>query len=377
MNRKRAAELLKSMLPQLLFQAVLIIFSSIATYMFMTWIIKDFLHVENIYLSSLYESLGMLVIVAIILFSTYTYMYRKRLKEITIMSEAISKVANGDFEYKIPIKKRDTMTAVFEDFNKMTEELSSVQILRNDFINSYSHEFKTPLASISGFAELLMGKELSAEEQKQYLKIIRDESERLATLARNTIILSKLNTQRIINDMEEYDLSEQLRQCAIICSAQWTEKNQEFEGDFSKVIYRGNREILQQLWINIIGNAIKYTPEKGVIKVALKKEDDKAVVYVSDTGEGMTEETIKKMYIPYYQGDSSHSVSGLGLGLAISKRIVELCHGEISVSSTLGKGSTFKIILPIEQTGYPDRKEKPHITLGSILQNVKESRSQR
>ncbi len=377
MNRKRAAELLKRMLPQILFQAVLIIFSSIASYMLMTWIIKNFIDVENIYLSSLYESLGMFVIVSLILVSINAYMYRKRLKEITIMSEAISKVANGNFEYRIPIKKRDPMAQVYEDFNKMTEELSSVQILRNDFINSYSHEFKTPLASISGFAELLMGKELSQKEQREYLSIIRDESERLATLARNTIMLSKLNTQRILTDVEEYDLSEQLRQCVIICSAQWTQKDQEFEGDFSKVMFRGNREILQQLWINIISNAIKYTPEKGMIKVSLKKEDNKAVISVSDTGEGMTEETIRKIYIPYYQGDPSHSESGLGLGLAISKRIVELCNGEITVSSTPGEGSTFKVILPLGQPENQEKKEKTHISLGSILQNVKELRSQR
>ncbi len=365
------------MLPQILFQAGLIIVSSIGSYMLMTWIIKDIVRVENVYLSSLYESLGTLVIVSLILVSINSYMYRKRLKEITIMSEAISKVANGDFDYRIPIKKKEPMATVYEDFNKMTEELSGVQILRNDFINSYSHEFKTPLASISGFAELLMGKELSQQEQREYLSIIRDESERLSTLAQNTIMLSKLNTQRIITDVEEYDLSEQLRQCVIICSAQWMEKNQEMEVDVSKVMYRGNREILQQLWINIISNAIKYTPEKGTIKVELKKENNRAVASVVDTGEGMTEETIRKIYIPYYQGDTSHASSGLGLGLAISKRIVELCHGKISVSSTPGEGSTFKVMLPLEQPESHEKKEKTHITLGSILQNVKELRSQR
>ena len=377
MNRKRAVELLKSMLPQLLFQAFLIIISAVGTYMFMTWLIKDVVKVESTYLSALYESLGMLLIVAIILFSTYTYMYRKRLKEITVMSEAISKVANGDFEYKIPIRKRDPMASVFEDFNKMTEELSSVQILRNDFINSYSHEFKTPLASINGFAELLLSKELSPEEQKQYLEIIRTESERLTTLARNTTMLSKLNTQKIVTNIEEYDLGEQLRQCAIICSGQWTEKEQEFEGEFPEVKFRGNREIVQQLWINLISNAIKYTPKRGVIKVTLSKENRKAVIRVSDTGEGMSEETIRKIYTPYYQADSSHSRQGLGLGLAISKRIVELCGGEITVTSSIGKGSTFTVTLPLFNEEEAEKKEPLFITLGNLLQNVKGPHSQR
>ena len=261
-------------------------------------------------------------------------------------------MASGDFDYRIPIHEKEPMALVFEDFNKMTAELSSVQLLRNDFINSYSHEFKTPIASINGFADLLLEKDLSEPERRQYLEIIRDESERLSRLAQNTILLSQISSQSIVTDAETYNLGEQIRQCAIICSKSWMEKKQDFDGDFLDVSYTGNRELMQHLWINILGNAIKYTGVGGWIRVKMEEEKESISVHISDNGVGMSQETMEHLFIPYYQGDKSRATQGLGLGLSISKKIVELCGGEIWVESELQKGTSFTVILP------KNRKEK-------------------
>lgn len=345
--RKKASELLKRLIPQILLQSFAIVGTATASYMLMTWIVQDLAKVESTYLGAAYEALGTLVLMILVLVTTNTHVYRRRLQEINTLSDAISRVAGGDFQYKIKIRPNDPMATVYEDFNKMSAELSSVQILRNDFINNYSHEFKTPIASINGFASLLMERKLSEEERMTYLGIIRDESERLTSLAKNTILLSKLSSQQIVTDSEDYDLGEQLRQCAIISSRSWMEKHIDFSSDFPCASYHGNRELMQHLWLNLIGNAVKYTPPHGKIDVSLKRVGEHFQVMVSDTGEGMSEETQKHLFEPYFQGDSSRSVQGLGLGLAISKRIVELCGGSISVQSAIGEGSTFTVELPI------------------------------
>lgn len=346
MTRRIALDFLKKLVPQILVQSLAIILSAVGSYFFMTWLIVDVAEVNSTYLSAAYEILGTLFLMIVVLVSTNTYIYRRRVQEINTLSEAISRVANGDYSYRIPIRKNEPMGKIYEDFNKMSAELSSVQILRNDFINRYSHEFKTPIASINGFAELLLEKKATEAEQREYLEIIRDESQRLSALSRNTILLSKLSSQQIITDTEPYNLGEQLRQCAIICSSTWMGKQQEFIGNFPDVIYTGNRELMQHLWLNLLTNAVKYTPEGGQITVLLEQQDRSVVVTVSDTGEGMSEETLAHVFTPYYQGDSSRSAQGLGLGLAIAHRIVELCGGEISADSVHGLGSTITVKLP-------------------------------
>ena len=185
------------------------------------------------------------------------------------------------------------------------------------------------------------------EEQKKYLKIIVDESARLSNLATSTILLSKLTAQSIVTDIEEYDLGEQLRECSIILSGKWLQKNMEFDVSLDQVMYSGNKEMMQHLWINLLDNAVKYTPEGGKITVSVREENNYAIVKIADTGEGMSKEIQKNLFDPYFQGDSSHSSQGLGLGLSIVKRIVELCKGTISVRSTMGEGSIFMVILPL------------------------------
>lgn len=325
---------------------VIIVVIAFASFMFFTWLIKDVFKIDGIYISALLILYGTFIVLLVVLIPMYVAMYKNKKKALDTISEAIRKVASGDYGFKIKTEKVNELTPVYEDFNKMSADLESVQMLRNDFINNYSHEFKTPIASINGFASLLLEKNVSEEERKQYLEIIVEESSRLSKLAANTILLSKLNSQQIITDVEKYDLSEQLRQCSIILSKAWLDKKIKFVCELPDVDFYGNKELMQHLWINILGNAVKYTPSGGKIYVNIMSDEEYIKVEISDTGEGMDEETIQHLFEPYYQGDTSHSRQGLGLGLAICKRIVELCGGRISVQSKKGAGSAFTVILP-------------------------------
>ena len=329
-------------------QPVFIILAAAAALMLMTWLIRDVIGVEHIYAAAGFELIGVVIVLMALLLPVNIVLYRRRVREIVTLSEAIRRVAGGDFESRIPTEKKTGITPIYENFNLMCDELQSVKILRNDFINNYSHEFKTPIASIKGFAELLLDKQLSPEEQRLYLKIIADESDRLSKLASNTTLLSKLSAQQIVSDVEVYDLGAQLRECSILLYGKWMDKNISFDGeDIPSVVYRGNKAMMQHLWINLLDNSIKYTPENGEIKVSLAEEDGFAVVKIADTGEGISDETKARLFIPYFQGDASHSKEGLGLGLAIVMRIVELCKGSIDVDSVLGEGSTFTVKLPL------------------------------
>lgn len=319
-------------------------------YMSMTWLTTEIASINDVYLRAEFQFLGTLVIVLFLLIVIFAIIYRRRKRELITLSENIRKVANGDFSTRIIYNPHDSMAHVYRDFNKMSAELESVQVLRKDFINNYSHEFKTPIASINGFASLLIDKELPREDQCTYLRIIQEESERLSNLTSNTILLSKLSSQKIVSDTERYNLGEQLRQCAIILSHEWLKKQQTFSGEFPSIEYVGNRELMQHLWINLISNAVKYTPEGGEISVELSRQEQQISVTVADTGTGMDEKTLSHLFDPYYQGDRSHSNQGLGLGLSIAKQIVELCNGSIEVKSTVGEESQFIVFLPSAET---------------------------
>lgn len=344
---QQLAKVARRQLPQLLMQSFAIVLTAVGSFMFMTWLIRDLLDVKHIYASAGLELAGMLGFFTILLVPMITVLYRRRAREVVTLSEAIQKVAAGDYSTRITEHKRAQMKPIYDDFNKMCDELESVKLLRNDFINSYSHEFKTPIASINGFASLVLEKDLPEDEQKEYLKIIVDESARLSNLATSTILLSKLTAQTIVTDIEEYDLGEQLRECSVILSGTWLKKNMAFDVSLAQVMYKGNKEMMQHMWINLLDNAVKYTPEGGRVTVLVREENGYAIVKIKDTGEGISKDIQKSLFDPYFQGDSSHSRQGLGLGLSIVKRIVELCKGTISVRSTIGEGSEFTVILPM------------------------------
>ena len=335
--------------------SVLVSAVALSSFLFFTWIVNDVFHVTETYESALYTIQATFVTLLIVLIPVNLSLYRSRKKELEILSTAIHKVSEGDYSCRIAADEKSSLMPIYEDFNKMCGELESVQILRNDFINNYSHEFKTPITSINGFASLLLERELPEEERRQYLEIIVEESARLSQLATNTILLSRLNAHRDNTSTRslscllvtvEYDLSEQIRQCSVILSKFWLEKHIEFSGEFPAAPFRGNRELMQHLWLNLLNNAVKYTPEGGRISVEVMPEKEVISVAVSDTGEGMDRKTREHLFEPYFQGDTSRARQGLGLGLSICKRIAELCGCTIRVESEPGKGSCFTVTLP-------------------------------
>lgn len=344
-KKQKMKESTKKSFPFLV-QSILIILVALSSFLICTAFVYEVLGIKETYLATWYIIQLTYVILLIVTLPILISIYRKKNQELKVLTTAIKGVAEGNYKSKIVPDKKSGLLPVYKDFNKMCDEIESVQILRNDFINSYSHEFKTPIASINGFASLLLEKEQPEETKRQYLQIIVDESARLSNLATSTILLSKLTSQQIVTDMEEYDLSEQLRQCSIILSRSWLEKKIEFSGEFPTAMFTGNRELMQHLWLNLLNNAIKYTPVRGEINASVNQQEESIIVIIEDTGEGMDEDTLKHLFDPYYQGDTSHARQGLGLGLSICKRIVELCNGTISVKSEIGAGSQFTVTLP-------------------------------
>ena len=324
--------------------AIFLIVATVGCYYLLTFLVEDVAHVENTYIRATYEALGTALVMLAVLVIFLIIFYRRDARDIRTLTEAIRSVSDGNYTTKIKVKKRDRMAPVYERFNRMCAELDSVQILRNDFINRYAHEFKTPLASINGFASLILENDLPEEERRQYLEIIRDESERLAKMGTNSILMSRLSAQQIITDAVDYALDEQLRECAIILSGKWMAKQIEFSGDFEAVTYHGNREIMQQIWLNLLDNAVKYTPKGGEILMSLKKTETGLEGVVKDNGIGMSKETAAHLFEPYYQARDAGS-EGMGLGLAIVHRIVELCSGSIEVESREGEGTAVTVRL--------------------------------
>ena len=273
----------------------------------------------------------------------------KILKPIRALTEGTKKVAEGDFSVVIPISgnKQTELSVLTDSFNKMTRELSLVNMLNNDFINNVSHEFKTPISSIQGFATVMLGTDLT-EEQKEYAEIIVYESDRLTRLITNILKLTKLENQVIITEQEEFLLDEQIRRSILLLQNEWTKKNIEMNVNLTEVSYIANAELTQQVWHNLLSNAIKFSSENGQIDVGCYVQDDTAIVSIKDYGIGMDRTTLTHAFDKFYQGDKSHAGEGNGLGLPLAHRIVELCGGAIDVKSEPGSGSEFIVRLPLQ-----------------------------
>jgi len=271
---------------------------------------------------------------------------KRILRPIRTLSKATEEVAKGNFSVKIGIPKDYEFSLLAKNFNKMVHELSSIETLRNDFVSNVSHEIKTPIASIQGFAKLIQDKNLDDDERSEFTDIIISESSRLSKLTSNILKLSKLENQEVITGKAEFALDEQIRCAILIMEPEWSEKGIDLDIDLDKVNIIGNEDLLQQVWLNIIGNAIKFTEKGGTIGIKLMDLKDKIVIKVSDNGVGMNEETQRHIFDKFYQGDKSHLSKGNGLGLSLVKRIIELCDGEIKVRSKLYYGTTFTIGLP-------------------------------
>ncbi|HHV10996.1 MAG TPA: HAMP domain-containing histidine kinase [Clostridiales bacterium] len=279
---------------------------------------------------------------------------RKILKPANELINAMQVVATGDFSVRVKEQgKKTEMAELLSNFNTMAEELGGIEMFRQDFINNFSHEFKTPIVSIRGFAKQLLKDNISEEQRKEYAGIIIAESERLTNMSFNILLLTKLENQQIISDKKEFYLDEQLRKCVLLLEKQWSRKRIQLNLQLEEIRYRSNEEMLSHVWNNLILNAIKFSTEGSEMVIKCYARGRKAIVEVQDEGIGINPGTMKHIFDKFYQGEASHTTEGNGLGLPLVKRIVDLCQGRITVRSEVGKGSTFTVQLPLEEVCYP------------------------
>lgn len=267
------------------------------------------------------------------------------------LAEATSRVANGDFSVYVPTlhtqDKWDYLDVMIMDFNKMVEELGSIETLKTDFVSNVSHEMKTPIAIIKNYAELLKTEHITEEQRKEYAQSIEGAAMRLSHLISNILKLNKLENQRITPEVEAYDVSRQLCECILHFEEAWDEKEIELETEIEDVaMVQADESLLELVWNNLLSNAIKFTEPGGTVTVKQTSEEGFVKISVSDTGCGMSSDVMNHIFDKFYQGDTSHSKEGNGLGLALVKRVLELLDGDIQVLSEAGRGSTFLVTLP-------------------------------
>lgn len=322
-------------------QTAFLVIGAVISFMLVEWALNGY----QISWFVFFKSLG--IILPMIIFITIVNIVTSHIfaKQATDLAEGLAKAANGDYHAKLDPSKSAVFAVAYNNFNKLEEELKKSNTLQDEFVNNYSHEFKTPITSIKGFAELLLEEDLDEKTQKKYLKIIAEESEKLTYLANSSILLTKLNSQGIIPNKKIYSLDEQIRRCVILLEPEYNKKKIDLTCNLEEVKYYGSEEIMEHLWMNLINNAIKYTPNNGTISVNLRNYEETIIFSVVDSGIGMTKEELSQIFNKFYQVDKSKTTKGLGLGLTIASRIVELVEGKIKVESEKNKGSIFTVTL--------------------------------
>jgi signal transduction histidine kinase len=277
---------------------------------------------------------------------------RYLVKPLRIMTLATRKLAQGDFDVHVAVKQKDELGALAASFNQMAKELRELEQMRRDFISNVSHEIQSPLTSIRGYSQILKEEEITAEERNEYLDIIQEESERLSRLSENLLKLASLESKHHPFHPEIFSLDEQLRRVVVFMEPQWSKKHLELDLALERVEIMADQDQLNQVWLNLLGNSIKFTPVGGRIQIFLTNDGQWAVVQMTDTGIGMSPEVQRHIFERFYTGDPARNrrKSGNGLGLSIVKKIVDLHHGQIQVESEVGKGTTFTVRLPCRPT---------------------------
>ena len=270
--------------------------------------------------------------------------------------ETTEKIMNGDLSARVSppslIESTESFDIIIRYINRMAEELSGLETLRTDFIANVSHELKTPLAVIQNYGTLLQVPDLTEEKRLEYAKAITSSTRRLTDLITNILRLNRLENQRIYPDKQTYNLGEQLAECLLNFEDTWTKKEIKIDTDIEEEVFvESDAELLTLVWNNLFSNAMKFTKQGGTVGLSLKTEGGFAVVQVNDTGCGISPETGKHIFEKFYQGDTSHAAQGNGLGLALVKRVVDIVGGDISVSSEVGKGSTFTVKIRRKRDG--------------------------
>ena len=265
---------------------------------------------------------------------------------------SMNRLADGDFRVRLEYGRLAREIPAFAElsgsFNIMARELQNTEMLRSDFINNFSHEFKTPIVSIAGFAKLLRRGNLSEEQKAEYLAIIEEESRRLAEMATNVLELTRIENQSILTDVTTFNLSEQIRACVLLLENRWTRKNLSLELELQEYTIRASEDLLKHVWLNLLDNAVKFSPPTGEIRVGIEERGANLVVTVTNFGSEIPPDKQPRIWSKFYQADESHAERGNGIGLAVVKKAVELHHGTVEVDSRDGK-TTFTVTLPKQQ----------------------------
>jgi signal transduction histidine kinase len=321
--------------------------------------VVSFLLTENIFhinisaeITPRFALLSMLIVSLIIGVVLSVVMSHIMVKHVSRLIDNMNHLASGDFktrlEFSEPICNHPTVREVTESFNRMAEELEHTEMLRGDFVNNFSHEFKTPIVSIAGFAKLLKKGNLTEEQKTEYLDIIEEEALRLSEMATNVLNMTKIENQTILTDVTRYNLSEQIRSCVLLLEKRWTGKKLELSLEFDEHDICACEELLKQVWINLIDNAVKYSPEYGMIVIKIREEGDFYHISIANSGIEIPQEKRQKIFEKFYQVDESHSSPGNGIGLSIVKAVIDLHGGQISADCKNGI-TTFNVILAKKQ----------------------------
>ncbi|WP_433945994.1 sensor histidine kinase [Paenibacillus sp. SN-8-1] len=280
---------------------------------------------------------------------------RQIMKPLRRLTEATREVAKGKFSVQVPYSGRDEVARLAQYFNTMVQELKQIEFLRKDFINNVSHEFRTPISSIQGFARLLQTSSLPKERLLEYTDVIIEETERLNKLTSNILKLSRVENQTKPTHCTSFVLDEQIRRTILLLETEWNKKGLTLDLDLPGTNYWGDEELIQQIWINLIDNAIKFSDDGGTVGVSIVREDGVIRVHIRDEGCGIPETAKSRIFEHFYQAESSRGRQGSGLGLAIVKRVTELCGGSVTVESEEGEGSVFTVELPLINPGIQTR----------------------
>lgn len=271
------------------------------------------------------------------------------LSPLNMVTSKLNSLANGNFGTRVDfdqiVSRVPSFLQLSTVFNKLSEELQSTEMLRSDFINNFSHEFKTPIVSIAGFAKLLKKGNLTDEQRMLYLDAIEEESMRLSYMATNVLNLTKVENQTILTDVSSFNLSEQIRSCVLLLEPKWAKKNLNFQMEIDEYTINANEELLKQVWINLLDNAIKFSENEGNINIDVADVGNCLSVSITNFGVEISPVAQDKIFKKFYQEDLSHSTEGNGIGLAIVKKITDLHNGKISVKSE-NMAVTFTVVLP-------------------------------
>ena len=297
----------------------------------------------NIFIEAIGRSILVNVLLSSIFLSSALFLIVKRIKKVSL---ATRQIAKGNFNINLKSNTSDEIGELANSFNFMVDELKKIDYLKKDFVSGVSHEFKTPITAIEGYAKLLKDENLTPEKIDEYTDIIIKETARLSNLSTNLLRITVLDNSDFITDKTPFYIDEQIRHVILLLEKFWSEKNIEFDIEMSEILYNGNEELLSQVFINLLHNAIKFSPKNSEIGVYIEKNPSNIIIKIKDKGPGIAEPHQNRIFDKFYRA-AGKTTSGNGLGLAIAKRIVELSKGEIWFETQVGRGSTFFVKLPM------------------------------